>query len=297
MRRTSADVLSRAARLTAAVLSYRHAFHAGNHADVLKHTVLVQLLDYLKQKDKPFLYVDTHAGAGLYDLAGPWSQKNREFDNGIGRLLECGRLPGEVEHYVGLVRSLNAGGLLRRYPGSPWLAAECLRAQDRARLFELHPADFEALQSLFRGDRRVKVEREDGFRALPPLLPPAQRRALVLIDPPYEVKQDYAAVTSALQAAWRRFPAAVYLLWYPVVRRDSIDRLERDLRNSGMRDVLLAELDVAPASRGGLHASGLILVNAPWTLKPRLELLLQWLAATLVVEGQGTCRIVTLVGE
>jgi 23S rRNA (adenine2030-N6)-methyltransferase len=279
------------------MLSYRHAFHAGNHADVLKHAVLVQVLDYLKQKDKPFLFVDTHAGAGLYDLTGPWAQKNREFDSGIGRLLQCRLLPGELEGYVGLVKSLNHDGSLQRYPGSPWLAAERLRAQDKARLFELHPAEFEALQSLFRSDRRVKVEQEDGFRALPSLLPPAQRRALVLIDPSYEVKQDYATVVTALQAAWRRFPTGIYLLWYPVVRRASVDRLERDLEASGMRDVLLAELSVAPAGRGGMQTSGLIIVNPPWTLKPQLPALLQFLAATLGLEGQGSYRVEALVDE
>lgn len=279
------------------MLSYRHAFHAGNHADVLKHAVLLQALDYLKRKDKPFLFIDTHAGAGLYDLAGPWPQKNREYDGGIGRLLKCPQLPGELEDYVGLVRSLNDHGPLQRYPGSPWLAAERLRAQDRARLFELHPADFEALHALFLRAKRVKVAQEDGFQALPSLLPPAQRRALVLIDPPYEVKQDYATAVTALQAAWRRFPAAVYLLWYPVVRRAGIDRLERDLKDSGMRDVLQIELSVAPENAGGMQTSGLIIVNPPWTLKPQLQGLLQFLADTLGQEGQGSYRIATLIGD
>jgi 23S rRNA (adenine2030-N6)-methyltransferase len=279
------------------MLSYRHAFHAGNHADVLKHAVLVQVLEYLKQKDKPLLFVDTHAGAGLYRLDSPWAQKNREFDAGIGRLLECQPLPGELDAYLDLIKSLNPNRRLQRYPGSPWLAVQLLRAQDQARLFELHPAEFEALESLSRGDRRVKVERQDGFQALPALLPPAQRRALVLIDPPYEVKQDYLSVVSALQAAWRRFVAGVYLLWYPVVRRASIDRLERDLKASGLRDVLLAELAVAPASRGGMQASGLILVNPPWTLKAQLQTLLPFLAGTLGQDGQGSYRLEVLVEE
>jgi len=278
------------------MLSYRHAFHAGNHADVLKHAVLVQVLGYLKQKDKPLLFVDTHAGAGLYDLASPWAQKNREFDAGIGRLLQCGSLPAGLQAYAQLIRSLNRERALQRYPGSPWLAAELLRPQDRARLFELHPAEFEALQALFRTDRRVKVEQQDGFQALAPLLPPPQRRALVLIDPPYEVKRDYATAVSALQAAWRRFPAGVYLLWYPVVRRASVERLERDLKSSGLRDVLLAELAVAPAS-DGMQASGLIVVNPPWTLKPQLETLLGFLAATLGRDGQGSYRLEVLVEE
>ncbi len=279
------------------MLSYRHAFHAGNHADVLKHAVLVQVLEYLKQKDKPFLFVDTHAGAGQYDLASPWAQKNREFDAGIGRLLACQPLPAELQAYVGLIKALNPNRRLQHYPGSPWLAAELLRPRDKARLFELHPAEFEALGSLFHGDRRVKVEQQDGFQALPGLLPPAQRRALVLIDPPYEVKQDYLTVVRALQAAWQRFPTGLYLLWYPVVQRTSIDRLERELTASGVRDVLLAELAVAPAGRGGMHASGLIIINPPWTLASQLQGLLAFLATTLGRQGQGSYRLETLVAE
>lgn len=267
------------------MLSYRHAFHAGNHADVLKHCVLVQVLGYLLQKDKPLLFVDTHAGAGVYDLASPWAQKNREYDAGIGRLLACGTLPAGLQPYVQLVRDLNPGKPLQRYPGSPWLAARLLRPQDRARLFELHPAEFQALHTLLRADRRVKVEQQDGFQALVPLLPPTQRRALVLIDPPYEVKQDYATALSALQAAWRRFPAGVYLLWYPLVRPASVERLERDLKSSGLRDVLLAELAVAARGVGGMQASGLILVNPPWTLRPQLSALLEFLATTLGRDG------------
>jgi 23S rRNA (adenine2030-N6)-methyltransferase len=279
------------------MLSYRHAFHAGNHADVLKHAVLVLVLEYLKQKDKPLLFVDTHAGAGRYDLTSPWAQKIGEFEGGIGRLLECQPLPGELRAYVGLIKSLNRNQRLQCYPGSPWLAAELLRPQDRARLFELHPADFEPLGSLFRGDRRIKVEQQDGFKALPALLPPAQRRALVLIDPPYEVKQDYATVVRVLRAAWRRFPIGVYLLWYPVVRRASVERLERDLEVSGLRDVLLAELAVAPAGREGMQGSGLIIVNPPWTLKPQLQTLLAFLADALGLQGQGSYRVEVLVEE
>jgi 23S rRNA (adenine2030-N6)-methyltransferase len=276
---------------------YRHVCHAGNHADVLKHAVLVRMLEHLKQKDKPFLFIDTHAGAGLYRLTSPWAQKNREFDAGIGRLLECGQLPAQLETYVGLIKSLNRRQALQHYPGSPSLAAALLRPGDRARLFELQAQESSALGCLFRGERRIKVERQDGFRALPGLLPPAQRRALVLIDPPYRQKRDYTAAVTALQAAWRRFPAGLYLLWYPVVQRTSIDRLERDLTASGVRDVLLAELAVAPAGRGGMHASGLIIVNPPWTLEPELARLLAFLATALGLQGQGSYRLETLVAE
>jgi len=279
------------------MLSYRHAFHAGNHADVLKHLIEIQLLRYLAQKDKPFWFIDTHAGAGGYSLDSGYAAQNTEYETGIALLWDRDVLPEPLADYVALVKNFNPDGQLKLYPGSPLIALELLRKQDKMRLFELHPAEFEALQSLFRSDRRVKVEQEDGFRALPSLLPPAQRRALVLIDPSYEVKQDYATVVTALQAAWRRFPTGIYLLWYPVVRRASIDRLERDLEASGMRDVLLAELSVAPAGRGGMQTSGLIIVNPPWTLKPQLPALLQFLAGTLGLEGQGSYRVEALVEE
>ncbi|MDH5485849.1 MAG: 23S rRNA (adenine(2030)-N(6))-methyltransferase RlmJ, partial [Gammaproteobacteria bacterium] len=182
------------------MLSYRHAFHAGNHADVLKHSVLMQVLAYMQQKDKPFLYVDTHAGAGLYDLQGDWARKTREYETGIAQIWQDDALPEGLKHYIELIRSLNPQHKLVQYPGSPWLAQAVLRPQDKARLFELHSTEFDILQQNFASDKNIKLEQRDGFKGLAAVLPPPSRRAVVLIDPSYEIKTDYQAVVEAVKA-------------------------------------------------------------------------------------------------
>ena len=182
------------------MLSYRHAFHAGNHADVLKHFIEVQLLRYLAQKEKPFWYIDTHAGAGCYELDNGYATQNAEYESGITQLWVRDDLPETLADYVSLVKRINPEGQLKLYPGSPMVALELLREQDRMRLFELHPTDHELLlQNFHRHDSQVLIQRADGFGSLKALLPPPPRRALVLIDPPYEEKQDYQRVVSALQ--------------------------------------------------------------------------------------------------
>jgi len=280
------------------MLSYRHAFHAGNHADVLKHTVLCQVLAYLAQKDKPFLYVDTHAGAGLFDLTSEWAQKNREHEDGIGRIWQRDDLPAALAAYVRIVRELNPSGELRQYPGSPWLAHRLLRPGDSARLYELHSTDYPALAERFAGQRRIKVEKADGFAALKAVLPPAERRGVVLIDPSYEVKRDYQVVVEAVRGAVRRFATGCYLLWYPVLDRAAVQRLERELADSGIPDILLAELTVrADAEQAGLTGSGMIVVNPPWRLAEVLEDVLPWLSERLAAGKGAGHRLRWLAGE
>lgn len=280
------------------MLSYRHSFHAGNFADVLKHLVLVQTLHHLTQKEKPLLYLDTHAGAGGYLLSSEHAGKTLEFEDGIGRLWGRGDLPQGLEEYLALVRRFNGAGPLQRYPGSPWFAQQLLRQQDRMVLRELHPSDFALLQQTFRGDRRCRVEREDGFQACLALLPPAERRGLVLLDPPYEMKEDYQRVVDTLLAAHRRFATGTYAIWYPVVERYRIERMEKALLASGIRRVLLLELGVLPDSPGrGMTASGMIVVNPPWSLAAAMAPLLDYLAAHLADNGRGHSRLVELVGE
>ena len=192
------------------MLSYRHAFHAGNHADVLKHFIEVQLLLYLSQKDKPFWYIDTHAGAGCYSLDSGYATQNAEYENGIARLWKRDDLPAPLTAYVALVKRLNPDGNMMLYPGSPLVALELMREQDKLRLFELHPTDHEILQENFAAyGSRVLMQKADGFAALKALLPPPPRRALVLIDPPYEEKQDYQRVVSALREGLKRFANGV----------------------------------------------------------------------------------------
>src|SRR5690606_37456426 len=225
------------------VLSYRHAFHAGNHADVLKHVTLVLLLDYLTAKPKPLWYVDTHAGAGVYDLERGFATQLAEHARGIGRLWDAPPPTPALERYLARVRSLNPDGRLRRYPGSPWLAQQLLRADDRLWLFELHSADHAALAEAIR-DRRVRVAREDGLRGLRGLLPPEPRRALVLIDPSYEVKREYRQVCNTLRDALRRFRSGTYAVWYPLIEHAEARELPAALRGLGAGNWLDAQLQV-----------------------------------------------------
>lgn len=280
------------------MLSYLHAFHAGNHADVLKHGVLAMVLDYMIRKDKPFLYVDTHAGAGHYDLGSERAAKVGEYSGGIGRLwAQAAAAPESLQPYLRVVRALNPDGKLRHYPGSPWLARELLRAQDRARLFELHPNEFAQLQRVFAGDRRIRCEQADGFGALRAVLPPQERRGVILVDPPYEVKTDYRIAVQSLREAHRRFATGVYLLWYPVLGRRQVRQLEQDLVDSGMRNILLAELCIAPdAPQSGMTGSGMVVINPTWQLAESLQTLLPYLQRTLAAPG-GPWRLQMLVEE
>ncbi len=280
------------------MLSYRHAFHAGNHADVLKHIILAQVLEYMIRKDKPFVYVDTHAGAGLYDLRGDWAEKNREYETGIGRIpLDLSGVPGGMHAYLRVVQALNPLGGLSEYPGSPWIARAILRAQDKARLFELHPSEYQKLHDLFAGNRHIKAEQCDGFQALNAVLPPAERRAVIFIDPPYEVKTDYRTVVESVKAAYRKFPSGVYIIWYPSLNRMLTCKLESDLVNSGMRNILLVELSIGPeAGNIGMTTSGMIIINPPWQLSNALQNVLPFLQNSLASKDGGY-RLHQLVAE
>lgn len=260
------------------MLSYRHAFHAGNHADVLKHAVVVQLLDYLTQKDKPFWYVDTHAGAGLYALDHAYAQKKSEFETGIGPLWRASAagtaLPGLLEAYLEQVRELNPDGALKHYPGSPWLAWQMLRDPDRLRLFELHSTEIQVLRDNFRGaGRKVMLYDGDGFTGIKAILPPPPRRALVLIDPSYEDKQDYARTLDTLKAGLERFATGMYAIWYPEVQRRESTQLPAQLKRLPLKSWLHVTLTVKHPVEGGLglHGSGMFIVNPPWTLKAALQ--------------------------
>lgn len=248
------------------MLSYRHAFHAGNHADVLKHFVLYVILDYFKRKDKPFWYIDTHSGAGWYDWHGQQAQKVGEFVQGMARLHQATDLPAELLEFARFMCDIAPNE--RFYAGSPCLAQAMLRSDDRLRLFELHPADFEMLADNLRGDKRAVVRREDGFAGLKALLPPPSRRAVVLIDPPYEDKRDYAKAVSVLQEAQRRFATGCYVLWYPCLSREESIRLPEDLQKALGGNHLRVELFVhAPRADGfGMHGSGLWVINPPFVL-------------------------------
>lgn len=277
------------------MLSYRHTFHAGNPADVLKHLVLVEILRYLGEKEKPFVYIDTHAGAGIYRLDTPQMMKNREFDSGIGRLLDAGE--PELQHYLEIIRHFNADGRMRRYPGSPKIAAQLLRKQDRGWLFELHPSDFQTLREAFEGNRQFHLAQKDGFEGLIRLLPPVSRRGCILIDPSYEVKQDHALAVAQLIRAYKRFATGIYALWYPVVERGRIEQMERGLIKSGLRRIQRFELQHATAHSNGMWASGLFVINPPWALMRHMQGVLPILAERLGDEAVFGFHCEELVGE
>ena len=266
------------------MLSYRPAFHAGNHADVLKHSVLIALLRYLGQKDKAFWVIDTHAGAGAYALDSAQAGKLGEYRQGIGRLWERAELPPLLADYVDQVRKLNPDGRLQQYPGSPFFSWWNLREQDRLRLFELHSRDARLLGDNFQtAGRQVIVSPTDGFAGLKALLPPPPRRALVLIDPSYEEKQDYERVIQALRDALTRFAGGTYMLWYPQLTRLEAHELPQRLKRLPVAAWLHVALRVCtPAKDGfGMHGSGLFILNPPWTLHDALADTLPFLCKVL----------------
>lgn len=280
------------------MLSYRHAFHAGNYADVLKHLVVCRILAYLTQKPTPVRYIDTHAGAGVYRLDSAEAGTTGEHHNGIGMLWGRKDLPAALASYRELVAEYNAGDVLRHYPGSPWFARRMLRTQDRLDLCELHPRDFPRLQRLFEKDRRVCCHFEDGFNRSLALIPPLERRALVLIDPSYELKQDYARVAAHVQALHRRFATGVYALWYPLVEPHRVKTLEAAFINSGMRRIHLYEVCLTQRHNGrGMTGAGMIVVNPPWKLREEVRAALDCFAPLVSDTGEPVYRIVELAGE
>ena len=286
-------------------MNYRHAYHAGNHADVLKHAVLARAFGHLAKKEKPFLFIDAHAGIGIYALESEEALKTLEWQNGVGRLYglsgEIVPLDAEAEPLLApwraVVRSVNPqGGALARYPGSPEFARRLLRGNDRILLNELHPADHQALASYARGDGRIRVVCGDANTVVKASLPPLERRGLVLIDPPYESDEDRRAV-KMLRDGVRRFATGVYLLWYPVTGDGLSDRLIEAVLELGVPKTWVAELRVrAPAPDGGLAGSGLVLVNPPWPLENELPTLLGGLCTQLAQTNEPGWRFEPLEG-
>jgi 23S rRNA (adenine2030-N6)-methyltransferase len=280
-------------------LNYRHAFHAGNFADVVKHAVLVALLEAMKQKDAPFAYFESHAGAGRYDLGGEEAKKTGEHRDGVSRLLAATRLPAMLHVYLNLVRSLNPGiaGGISAYPGSPLIASLLLRPEDRLVLCELQEPEALALRTLFKGDKRVAVHRRDGYEALRALLPPTPRRGVALIDPPFEAQAlEFEIIADALEAAFARWKTGIFAVWYPIKLRQQIAPFHRFLRKSGMSKVLVAELCVHPDNSAlRLNGCGLAIVNAPYRLDRTLAEILPALLKLLAQGRFGSQRVEWLV--
>ncbi|HDR1027676.1 TPA: 23S rRNA (adenine(2030)-N(6))-methyltransferase RlmJ [Pasteurella multocida] len=281
------------------MLSYRHSFHAGNHADVLKHLVLMLIIENLQQKEKGFYYLDTHAGVGRYRLFSEEAEKTAEFEQGIARLWQRDDLPEEVARYIELIKQVNYGGkALRYYAGSPLIAAKMLRPQDRALLTELHPSDYPLLRNNFKEFDNVTTKRDNGFQQLKATLPPKERRGLVLIDPPYELKEDYDLVVNAIEEGYKRFATGIYAIWYPVVLRQQTKRILKGLEKTGIRKILQIELAVRPDSdQRGMTASGMIVINPPWTLTQQMQNILPYLTNVLVPEGKGSWTVKWITPE
>ncbi len=279
------------------MLSYRHSYHAGNFADVLKHCVQLAIIEYLKKKDKPFCYHDTHSGAGGYVIASPEMQKNGEYQSGIAKLF--GRSTGVdvIDHYAALIASLNTTGRLNSYPGSPQIALLAKRAIDRMQLTELHPADFSHLKQMLGNKKKVKAYQQDAWQGLKAMLPPAEKRGLVLIDPSYEVKQDYKTIVSSLQEAYKRFSSGIFAIWYPVLERDATEQFIRSLAQAGIRNMLRVEHCILPDDESGMTGSGMIVVNPPYTLKADMETALPVLGKLLNECGKGSFIIEQLTKE
>lgn len=274
------------------MFSYRHAFHAGNHADVLKHAILVHILDHFNLKDSPYWVIDTHAGAGIYDLTSDWASQNGEFVDGLDRLLGPEEKPALIARYLEEVQRFNPDGVANFYPGSPWLALNALRDKDRLRLFEMHPSEIEVLQSNLAQQgkqalRQTAIYETDGFTGLKALLPPPTRRGLVLIDPSYEDKNDYRHVIQTLNEGLKRFATGCYAIWYPLVQRREASELARALERLKVQWTHATLTVRKPAATGyGLHGSGMFVVNPPYTLYERLEQALPWLTKTLAQDDR-----------
>jgi len=265
------------------VLSYRHAFHAGNFADVLKHSVLTLILEYMTRKDKGFYYIDSHSGAGMYQLSDEYAQKTGEYKNGIAKLIENDDLPKALQPYIDLVKNLNQEtGELSLYPGSPGIARQFTRRQDSAHLFELHPTDIEHLKAYSQRWNKSHVKQSDGYQGVLGLVPPPNRRGVVLIDPPYELKEDYLKAVRTVVNAYKKFATGTYILWYPVVKRELVEQMQNAFTKSEVRNLTQVEYcQDADTEEYGMTGTGLFIVNPPWQLTSQLDEVLPYLKTKL----------------
>jgi 23S rRNA (adenine2030-N6)-methyltransferase len=280
------------------MLSYRHLFHAGNFADVFKHALLTRLLIALSAKDKPYLYLDTHAGIGRYDLTHSWAQKGREYDNGIARVWNAKDIPSALEPYLEIVRAQNPYGTLRYYPGSPLIARRFMREGDRAAVVELNKVDHEELQSVFAGERNVAVRLMDAYQALKAYLPPPERRGLVLIDSSFDRAHEFDRLSRAIKEAYARWPTGMYAVWYPIMEPGPMRDFAGGIERSGIRKVLRLEIEVRERDESAIiPGCGMLIVNPPWHFEQEAKPLVQWLAQKMVVSGKGAARVDWLVRE
>jgi len=279
-------------------MNYRHSFHAGNHADVLKHAILLRMVTLMQRKDAPLCYLDSHAGTALYDLQGEAAERTGEYRDGIGRLWTQDDLPGLLADYRDAVARHNPDGELRLYPGSPQLVADTLRENDRMILSELQPEDAQTLKAHFAEEPRIAVHQRDGYELAKAFLPVAEKRALWLLDPPFEKGDDLQRCLQAMEQGIQRMRQTVIALWYPIKDQRLLRDFYRQIGTAQLPKVLRVELNVRPADTSlGLNGSGLMLVNPPWPLWEELEQVLPQMAGQFAQSGAGDWRMDWLVGE
>ncbi len=248
------------------MLSYRHGYHAGNAADVLKHFILTYVLDYIKKKDKGFIFIDSHAGAGKYLISDPYMQKNKEYLQGIEKILQLKNDNIFLKKYLDLVKSINFNSDLKIYPGSCFLAAKSLRPNDNLYFFELHPKEFLNLKKNFENDSRVIIENRDSYQRLKKLLPPTEKRAVILIDPSYELKDEYEKVSEMLSDCYKKFPLGVYIIWYPVLKSKKSKKFIFNVLKKNYKNLSHIEM-ITNNLNNGMQGSGLFILNCPWSIE------------------------------
>lgn len=276
-------------------MNYHHLYHAGNFTDVFKHTILVLLIRALERKDKPFCYLDTHAGIGRYDLFSEEAQKTQEFENGIITLLKGTIFPEEVIDYLSVIRIVNANvesTRLKFYPGSPVIVRQLLRPQDRMILTELHPQEMQLLKQEFLRDQQTSVHHLDGYQALKAFLPPKERRGLVLIDPPFEQVNEFEQITTALITAYKQWPTGIYAVWYPLKKMDQVKEFYNTLQKSILEKILMTEFAIYPLETPqGLNGCGMVIINPPYQIDEQLAKLIPWLWQALSPAKKGYFRL------
>jgi 23S rRNA (adenine2030-N6)-methyltransferase len=263
-------------------MNYRHSYHAGNFADVFKHSILVLLIQKLLQKEKPFCYFDSHAGIGYYDLYSAETQKTQEYISGIAKVLAQESYPPELTTYINIIKKLNLGDSMQYYPGSPYIVRQMLRAQDRMVLMELHKDDVQMLKQNFFNDQQVAVHHCDGYLGLKAFLPPKENRGLVLIDPPFEEKDEFTKVIEGLKIALERWRNGIYAIWYPIKDRLSVNEFLTQINTIAPNEVLVSEITIVEQSElSSLVSCGMAIINPPWQLDQKLKYVVPWMEKTM----------------
>lgn len=277
-------------------MNYRHAYHAGNFADVIKHVLLIGLLQAFQNKDTPYCYIDTHAGIGYYDLFSEFAKKSHEYTGGIEKIIQADTPPPLVKTYLDCVHRINNElthakfASLRYYPGSPLIARYLGRPKDTIIACELQPQEYSSLRETFSHDRHVAVHHLDGFLGLKAFLPPRERRGLILIDPPYENTDEFTRIAQSLNIALKRFPTGTYAIWYPIKEKAYVERFYRALKAHIPQEAFVIELCIYPDLVNHLNGCGLAIINPPWKFEQTVNTTLPWLWKTLSSSGQGSYR-------